>query len=172
MSRAQQDGHGCPICLRVKKEICAIVRNMIYLADVYEISYVNCEQYVKVLFVLRQGGNQHISHQDRKMKTEKPGALWSNSATERSLFSWVLYWGAHRTVHPSAACLCFPWHSMTLPQLLSSSAGVSCDFVLGHRAYVQTTSATSLQSPWQSLSGSGSPKPPSLLCLCLCSLLM
>lgn len=32
----------------------------------YEISYVNCELYVKVLIVLRQGGNQHISHQDRK----------------------------------------------------------------------------------------------------------
>lgn len=55
-----------PQHLRVRKTVFVVVRNMIQPVEVYEISYVNYELYVRVLFVLRQGGNQHISHQDRK----------------------------------------------------------------------------------------------------------
>lgn len=52
--------------LGVRRETFVIVRNMIQLAEVYEISYINCELHVKVLFVLRQGENLRISHQYRK----------------------------------------------------------------------------------------------------------
>lgn len=52
--------------LTVRKEISVIVRSMIQLAEEYEIGYINCELYVKVLFFLRQGKNQHISQGDRK----------------------------------------------------------------------------------------------------------
>jgi hypothetical protein len=54
-----------PGFLRTRKEIFVIVRGMIEPAEEYETSYINCELYVKVLFVSRQDENQHISHQDR-----------------------------------------------------------------------------------------------------------